>query len=162
MSNSGRTVEWRDGFPFPVYIEPYSKDSYQNLFAAAAATRYLPRRRRDYDEEPRCGKENCQGCPQEAGDILPAEQEFVSMTCAEVAAIRAARRASDGDLEAFEKMSDRIIGKPKQEQTNTNINVDIHAVLGGLLAKEKEATQPQLGYTVDVEEVKEIDYLEGL
>lgn len=158
---SGRGIDWRDGYPYPVYIEPYNKQSYTALFPIAAAMKYLMRRMPADREYPECGNYPCHGCATEQGEVLPGERDFIGMTNAQVAAIRQARRAASGDGEAFEKMSDRIIGKPKQEVVNTNIQLDLKSVLADIMTRDPKALIVEAEDVLIVEDqsTKEIDWL---
>lgn len=185
--DSGRGIEWRDNYPYPVYKQPYTKESYSKLFPQAASARYLPKRRvnrfvryRDEDgnhrqrPDPECENPGCTGCHLEEGEILPSEREFVSMTNAEAAVIRKWRDAANGDGQALEQLSDRIIGKPKQQIDQTTVTVDIHAVLGDILRAEQQmrvedVSQPKAitddttsGAVIDISAVPEYNYLEDL
>jgi len=90
---------WRDGLPYPVIVEPFTKASATSLVAAAAASMYKPKN--DTDEE----------------------QRFQGMTLMEVTMVRLAEKAADGNFDATVHMLDRLAGKPKQETQNVNVNV---------------------------------------
>lgn len=90
---------WRDGLPYPVVVESYTKASAVALVAAAAANLYKPK------------------------NDSPDEQRFANMTLMEVTMVRLAEKAADGNYEAAVHMLDRLAGKPKQETQNITMNV---------------------------------------
>ncbi len=53
-------------------------------------------------------------------------EQLSGMSHIELAAYHLAKASSDGDIDAFEKLLDRLIGKPKQstESVRVNFNVD--------------------------------------
>ncbi len=156
MPREDATFDWRDGYPYPRALAPYTGEGYRSEFPAAAAQIYRPKKWRDWDDKAQCGKEGCTGCYLEAGGMMPGEDEFEGMTVTRVAAIRNARSASYGDFDAFDRQSDRVIGKPKQEVSTLNITMDVASVLDRIMIADQEKLK--------IEDVtNKVDkYLEGL
>lgn len=65
----------------------------------------------------------------ETGEALPIPPRFQGLTNIEVAAIKAAERASRGDIETLKFLVERLQGKPKQQVENTNVNISLTDLL---------------------------------
>lgn len=58
-------------------------------------------------------------CPYPADPLF--EPDFVGLTFGQVASLRQVMDAAQGNASAFERVLDRIIGKPVQQNTNINL-----------------------------------------
>ncbi len=72
--------------------------------------------------------------------------EFEGMTNIEVAMVRLAEAAAQGDKRALDMLQDRVVGKPMISTENKNINLTYEDFLSAIAKKE--------GYEEDKEEVK--------
>ena len=62
------------------------------------------------------------------------------MTHLELSMLRLAQTAADGNLDATREVLDRLIGKPKQINENTNISVTLDDILMGRDANREQTT----------------------
>lgn len=93
----GKWIRWdENGQPHFEYNNPVSAQQMQMTLAGAMALPYDPLRDPD------------------TGEPLSSEQQFIGYTRNEVAAMRRAQLAAEGDLDSQIFMANYIIGKPKQ------------------------------------------------
>ncbi len=116
-SKDGQLIKWVDGMPVPVYREPIDRSAISDLGMAALSLPYAG----EILQDPKT-KELLTDI--DTGDYLraPIDKRFEGMTNAEVMMIRMAEAAARGDYDAFDKILDRSIGKPKQVNENLNVN----------------------------------------
>jgi hypothetical protein len=89
-------IEWHNNLPRVVGKEVLTKQALNDLNECALTLDYNPIRSED------------------TGEILPSELRFVGKMNAEVAAIKRAEAAAQGDDDIYERVLDRVLGKPKQ------------------------------------------------
>lgn len=121
----GRYIRWEGNIPYPEYAEPIPTDCMTQLLSAALSSPYEP-----------------------ANDT-PDEQRFAGMSNGEVGAIRRAEAYARGDIESAKFIHDRLLGKPKQQVENLNVNVTAKALLSRIADEEDT--------TVTVTEVRRIE-----
>ncbi len=133
----GTTIIWKDGMPVPAYVEPVGREALPELGIVALS---LP-----YKGSPAYDPKTGEGLIDvETGEpLLVIEKEFRGMTNAEVMMIRMADKAARGSNEAFDKILDRVIGRPKQVNENLNMTMSYEEYLAKL-AEEEDAEQAQI------------------
>lgn len=105
--NSGtRGIRMVDGMPVPTFYPLMNNSTISAVNRAVLSTEYIPKT----DKE---------------GNLLPGEEQYKGCTKLEVAAMRRADKAANGDDDAYERTLDRTIGKPKQINENINVNVSL-------------------------------------
>lgn len=105
--NSGvRGIRMVDGMPVPTFYPLMNNSTISAVNRAVLSTEYVPKTDRE-------------------GNLLPGEEQFKGCTKLEVAAMRRADKAANGDDDAYERTLDRTIGKPKQINENINVNVSL-------------------------------------
>lgn len=107
-------IQWKDGQPIPYTEWVLPKNQIDQIFLAALALPYA-------------GTID----PRNPDDIL-VEPEFDGLTNIEVACIKTARKAAAGDTEALKFTVERLIGKPKLQVEQTNINISLTEFLSNL------------------------------
>jgi len=121
-----KLIKWTpEGMPIPYTKWVLPKSRIDDVFMASLSLPYEG----EYDLE--------------TGEALPIPPRFQGLTNIEVAAIKAAERASRGDIETLKFLVERLQGKPKQQVENTNVNISLTDLL-------KSIDIPQ---TVDVNSV---------
>ena len=120
----GAYIDFVDGEPITKYIKPVTKLSVSETLAAAANLPYI------------------------AINDTQDEKRFEGRTNIEVSSIRLAEKAASGNLEAVNQMLDRILGKPKQETQNLNVNVTYQDYLDKI-ADMVEAEENKMNVEVD-------------
>jgi hypothetical protein len=113
----GSYFVYKGNIPYVVDTEPYTKQSTAALVASAGALTYKPKN--DSEEE----------------------QRFKDMELMEVMTIRLMEKAAKGDFDATTAILDRILGKPKQETQNVNVNVTYADYLDSLPDDPDDNTQ---------------------
>ena len=108
-----RLVNIVDGVPIPYTEMVLPKSALDDVLLAALSLPYIG-----------------QYCPIEKCVVL--EDEFLNLTNMEVAAIKTARKAASGQTEDFRFVLERLLGKPKQQVENTNVNVSLAEYLKAL------------------------------
>lgn len=107
-----RAIEFDDnGVPVPVLRQPITGARMTRLLGAALTAEYVPQR------DPH------------TGGMKPGEERFIGLTNIEVGALKQAELFASGDTEAAKFMFDRIVGKPKQQTENLNVNVSLQDYL---------------------------------
>ncbi len=145
-ASSGKLlIEWDEKLqmPVPVYRPPMNNQQIQAVGRAALSTEYKPQGRYIRDEVTK----------ERTWVLNDGEEEFIGMTCLEVADIRQARAASYGDLDALNHLKDRTLGKPKQLTENVNVNATLQEALD--LIGDKLEAKGKLRETVDMVDVEE-------
>lgn len=78
-------------------------------------------------------KEMC-NLPYPADPIL--EPDYVGLTYLQVMLLRTVERAANGSLDAFDRVLDRMVGKPQQVNTNVNVGATYKDFLDEIARKE--------------------------
>lgn len=137
----GRVIVWgEDGLPRPEYREAISKDGLNALIPAAVSCEYEPLEEMIYD---------AQGKPTGEYQLIRGEERFIGMTKAEVAAHRYATAAAQGDMEAIKFIHDRVLGKPKQQTENLNLDLSMQDYLK-IFREEDRAIEAAKTTIVDI------------
>lgn len=145
MDNStpGNNVVFdENGIPVNRYGAPVSSDSIKSKLMSAASNMYKP-------------------VKDENGYYKPGEYELIGKTVAEVAADRAWQRAAEGDLQAYNQVLDRTIGKPKQtiEQTG-KVELSLQSWIDEKLASNPNLLQVHMSEPAFYEDVKDLPQVE--
>lgn len=106
---SSRITRWvkdEQGRPRPVPTNDslYSLEELKALQLASGSNEYI--QQRDHD-----------------GNLAPGEERYANMTCYEVAQDRRAQAMARGDSVALKQWEDRVLGMPKQQIEQTNVNL---------------------------------------
>lgn len=115
----GSYFVYKGNIPYVVDTEPYTKQSAAALIASAGSVTYVPK------------------------DDTEDETRFDGMELMEVAIIRLMEKAAKGDFDSTNSILDRILGKPKQETQNVNVNVTYADYLDSL-PDDDDTGDPQL------------------
>lgn len=108
-----RLINMVDGVPVPYTEMVLPKNRLDDILLAALSLPYIG-----------------QYCPIEKTVVL--EEEYCGLTNMEVAAIKTARRAAAGQTDDFRFVIERLLGKPKQQVENTNVNISLAEYLKAL------------------------------
>ena len=92
--NCESVIVWEDGIPCVKLVEMLEKDNITDLPIAALSLPYV---RSDKDI------------------FLERDLEFEGKSNAEVMNIRLARKAANGNIQAIKTITERVLGKPKQQ-----------------------------------------------
>jgi len=142
---AGKCIIWEDGKPISTYIKPWTTPAMHELIARSAQIEYKPRT----DTE---------------GNILPAEQEYLGKSKYEAAIERCWTEASYGDQDRLEWLTDRMLGKPKQQVESVSMSMTYQDFIKGLPPptedelEDAQIVAPQSSPPV----VQDHDPLEGL
>lgn len=98
-----------NGRPVPYYVEPFDPDELKMLAGSAFATPYKPT----------------------MWDTAEDIERFTGMSNAQVASLKQAEQAAGGldpkdRLSSYRELMDRIVGKPKQQTENLNVNITLN------------------------------------
>lgn len=113
----GQLFDWAEGMPRPKRKTSMGKEQVQNIHNAAAALPYQ-------------------------GEWNPLTQRFemppdmVGLTMAEAAIYRQWLKAADGDTKAYEKLMDRMLGKPKQAVETVSMKLSYSEFLDMLATQD--------------------------
>lgn len=110
-------VSWEGGEPVVKYRQMLTKDVIADMPVAALS---LPYQRTEEEVALGTGK------------------EFEGKTNAEVMNIRLVRRAAEGNMEAYKLITERVLGKPKQEVQSTNLSISYSEFLENITEKEND------------------------
>ena len=94
VMNCESVIVWEDGIPCVKLVEMLEKDNITDLPIAALSLPYV---RSDKDI------------------FLERDLEFEGKSNAEVMNIRLARKAANGNIQAIKTITERVLGKPKQQ-----------------------------------------------
>lgn len=128
--NAGvRAIEWDEhGMPVPVFKPIMTNQQIAAVNRAQLSTRYVPKTNSN-------------------GELLPGEEKHLNKTKLEVASEHRVNKAAYGDDDAYERILDRTLGKPKQVTENVNVNITLQQGLD-LIA---DAIETKEGKPIDVE-----------
>ncbi len=85
------------------------------------------------------------------------EPEYVGLTNIEVAGIKQARKAAEGDLESLKFCMERLLGKPKQQVEQTTINVSLTDYIKNIEGEIHRKAEEWEKKTIDVNPQPEFD-----
>lgn len=122
----GQLFEWVEGMPRPRRKRAMGKEQIQAIHNAAAALPY-------------------KGVWNPLTQRFEQELDYEGLTQAEVAILKQWEKASQGDTKAYEKLMDRMLGKPKQAVETVSMKLSYQEVLD--LMSERDV---QEGIVVDV------------
>ncbi len=108
-------IGWKNGLPEITYKEMLSKEIIADLPLVAISMPY-----KRSDEEV----------------LLGIDTDLEGLTIAEVMNIRMARKAANGDKEAFKLIQDRVLGRPKQQIESTKISMSYSDYLDSITEEE--------------------------
>ncbi len=108
-----KLLKFVDGVPVPYTDMVLPKNQLDNVLLAAMSLPYTG----TY-------------CPIQKDMVL--EEEYCGLTNIEVAAIKTAKKAASGQTEDLRFVMERLLGKPKQQVENTNVNVSLAEYLKAL------------------------------
>ena len=120
--SGGEIFSWNEGMPRTKDGKSLAKEQLQQIYHAAAAAPYIG------DWNPLTSQ-------------YEVEPEFQGMTNAEVAILRQARKAANGDQKATETFFDRLLGKPKQAVESISMRMSYSEYLD--LLAQQEADEPE-------------------
>lgn len=121
-----RQIGWVNGIPTVMVGEKMSERGLKDLVPTALSLPYVGRKVTNFDMD---------GHPVETLEIEP---EFMGMTNAEVMLIKEAQKAAAGNSEATHRLLDRVLGKPKQQNENLNVNASYADFLESQAEQEDE------------------------
>jgi len=111
VESYSRHIEWINGIPTPVSVPLISDRGVKEMVPTALSLPYVGRK--VFVRNPTTGEETI---------LLDIEPEFVGMNNLEVMVIKEAQLAAAGNSEATHRLLDRVLGKPKQQNENLNVN----------------------------------------
>lgn len=117
ITNYESVITWESGEPVVKYRQMLTKNVIANMPIVAMSMPY--KRTQEEIEE----------------DIDP---EFEGKTNIEVMNIRLARKAAEGNLEAYRLLTERVLGRPKQEVQSTNLSMSYSEFLEKVTEEENE------------------------
>lgn len=115
-------IKWVNGIPVPYTEWVVDKTKIDSVFLTALSLPYTGR------EDPITGQTHI-------------EPRFVGLTNIEVAAIRQAERSAEGELESLKFLTDRVLGKAKQQIDTTNVNISLNDFLSSMSEQVAEAEE---------------------
>lgn len=128
MSEARPFGKWIDfdenGLPVPRYTKPMPVKQVQDIFSSGLALTYEP-------------------ATDENGDLLPGEEELKGLTIAEVIVYRQLKNAAspkiapEDSLKAANFIIDRVLGKPKQTNEVTQVNLSYAELLQKWIEEEE-------------------------
>lgn len=123
-------IEWVNGTPTIIDKDIISDRGLKDLVPTALSLPYQGKIISEPDENGRFV------------DRREIEPEFEGMTNAEVMVIKEAQRAAAGNSDATHRLLDRILGKPKQQNENLNVNASYSDYLESLERQENTTEYP--------------------
>ncbi len=117
ITNYESVITWESGEPVVKYRQMLTKNVIADMPIVAMSMPYK-RTQEEIDN-----------------DIDP---EFEGKTNVEVMNIRLARKAAKGDLDAYRLLTERVLGRPKQEVQSTNLSMSYSEFLEKVTEEENE------------------------
>lgn len=117
--SGGELFEWVEGMPKPRRKRAMGKEQIQNLHNAAAALPY-------------------RGVWNPLTQRFEMEVDYAGLTQAEVAILKQWEKAASGDTKAYEKLMDRMLGKPKQAVETVSMKLSYQEVLDLMAERDAE------------------------
>jgi hypothetical protein len=117
-------INWSNGEPVVEYKQMLTKGVVGELPIAALSMPYT--------------LEELDKVRSETERFLGIDEHLVGKSIGEVMNIRLARKAANGDKEAYRILQDRILGKPKQEVQSTSVSMTYSEYLDNLPEDEEE------------------------
>lgn len=145
VQSYSRELVWRDGIPYLAHGQQITDKGLKELVPSVLSMPYVGTKITEIDDL---------GFPVTR---LELEEEYIGLTNAEVMIIKEARKAASGDSEATHRLLDRVLGKPKQQNENLNVNASYADYLNALSEQEPQDTREYQEISLDEDDIDVTD-----